>query len=83
MNANRVQPSSVPLGKRDLPKVPLGKLVVTHKPISACRFSRPGGATENSPAIYRWGRREKAPASPAGTAETRLGRSRFDRPYGT
>ena len=41
MNANRVQPSSVPLGKRDLLEVPLGKLVVIHKPIGTCRFLPP------------------------------------------
>ena len=42
---------------------PACELVVIHKPIGTCRFLPPRGATENSPAIYRWGR-EKAPRVP-------------------
>ena len=45
--------------------------------------SRPVGALDNSPAIYRWGRKEKASASPVGTTEDPLAGHPFGRPYGT
>ena len=46
----------VPLAERDgRVGVPLGKLVLVHKPIGVCPFLPPRRGDENSPAIYRWG----------------------------
>ena len=48
------------------------------------RVSRPVGATDNSPAIYRWGKDRKKPcARPVGTVERLPTDHVFGRPYGT
>ena len=48
------------------------------------RVSRPVGATDNSPAIYRWGKDRKKPcARPVGTVERLPTNHVFGRPYGT